>query len=214
MTREEAKRRTRQRLLDAALEILDEEGEAGLTTTNVTQRAGIGQSSFYVHFSDMEELLRELIDNLWKRRAFLQRAARRRSRAAPHDHDLVRHALRVPIADLLEHPEVFRLVLRSRLDRSTALGEWTHSLLETSRRNLIEDLAALGAPTATEQDRRRLEMLADGFIGLTDVLTLGHLEGRYPDIEEIVDVLLLFSRGLLSLSAEGGQGSRRRTTST
>src|SRR5690606_7427064 len=62
LTRSEAKDLTRRRLLRAALEILDKEGEAGLTTVAVAKAAGIAQSSFYVHFKDMQDLLRALAD--------------------------------------------------------------------------------------------------------------------------------------------------------
>jgi AcrR family transcriptional regulator len=63
-SRKEAKAETRQRLLDAALTVLDDEGDSALTTMRVTKLAGIAQSSFYVHFADVDDLLRQLVDDL------------------------------------------------------------------------------------------------------------------------------------------------------
>jgi hypothetical protein len=36
-------------------------------------------------------------------------------------------------------------------------------------------------------------MAAEGLGAVTDALVLGHLEGRYPDVEEILDVLVAFA---------------------
>ncbi|MFD0658836.1 hypothetical protein [Thermocatellispora tengchongensis] len=69
----------------------------------------------------------------------------------------------------------------------------------TSRATLVRDLVAIGFPETTEADRRQVEMIADGLSALTESMALGHLEGRYPDLEECVDVLMAFSRGYLSL---------------
>ncbi len=52
-----------------------------------------------------------------------------------------------------------------------------------------------GYPSETAADLRRLHMIADGYIALTEGFALGHLSGRHPDIEEIVDVLVLFTGG-------------------
>ena len=44
---------TRQRLLDAAVELLLTEGSAGITTGRLTEQAGVVQSAFYNHFSSV-----------------------------------------------------------------------------------------------------------------------------------------------------------------
>ena len=96
LSRRESTRRTRARLLEAALAILDEQGEKGLTTTAVTRRAGLAQSGFYVHFADMGELLRELVAEVWTERRHASSVARRAARADP-DHsvaDVVRESFR------------------------------------------------------------------------------------------------------------------------
>lgn len=194
--RREAKVATRQALLDAALRILDEEGSGALTTVSVTKRAGIAQSSFYAHFADMNDLLGHLTQQLARQRQSTTRRARWRFGADRTDgRGDARAMFRVPLEGLLGHPEVLRLVLRSRLDPASPLGRWSRELVEDNRRELVADLVAAGVPSGTDGERRQLEMFADGVIALTETLALGAVEGRYPDVEEIVDVLLAFTSG-------------------
>jgi AcrR family transcriptional regulator len=194
LSRSEAKSITRRRLLDAAIQILDEEGEAGLTTTAVTRMAGIAQSSFYVHFTDLDDLLHVLIEDLAAERQRRTREARKLVRATPSAEHL-RETFRIPLADLITHARVFRLTQRARHDRSSPLGDWSRELLDATRQALIDDLHAAGMPSRRAVERRRASMVADGIIALTESLANGHLDGRYPDIEEIIDVLVAFSRG-------------------
>jgi TetR/AcrR family transcriptional regulator, fatty acid biosynthesis regulator len=195
LTRREAKAVTRRRLLDAALAILDEGGEAGLTTVAVTRRAGIAQSTFYVHFADVDDLLHGLVEELAAERSRLTRAARRAARAR-RDAPSLRETFRVPLGDLLAHPRLSRLLLTSRSDDSP-IGRWSREIHQHSREALIEDLAAAGLPMETAGERRRAAMIADALIGMTEALALGHMEGRYTDVEEMVDTLVLFSSGYL-----------------
>jgi TetR/AcrR family transcriptional regulator, fatty acid biosynthesis regulator len=194
LSREEAKEVTRQRLLKAALRILDEKGEGGLSASAVSRAAGIAQSTFYVHFRDKEDLLAALGDEAVLRMRRMLREARRRSWEEPTDLERLRATFRIPLERTAAHPEVFRLGLRARHSR-TPLGEATRELLAGYRRDLVEDLSVLGFPSSVPAERRRVEMIADGYIALTEGLAIGHLEGRYPSIEEIVDVLVVFTIG-------------------
>lgn len=195
LSREEAKELTRQRLLKAALRILDERGEGALSASAVSRAAGIAQSSFYVHFRDKDDLLAALGDDAVLRMRRMLRDARRRSWEEPTGQERLRATFRIPLERTAAHPEVFRLGLRARHARASPLGEATRELLAGYRRDLFEDLVLLGFPNSTPAERRRVEMIADGYIALTEGLLIGHLEGRYPDIEEIVDALVVFTIG-------------------
>ena len=199
LSRREAKAVTRQRLLDTALEILDAEGEGALTTTLITRRAGMAQSSFYVHFASVDELLRALVDKLGAERLRLTRLARAQLRSTPTDQERLRATFRIPLEGLIAHPHLLRLMLSGPHDPSTPLGDWTKRTRTENRDALVEDLVAAGMPRRTESERRKVEMLAEGMIALTVVLAVGHLERRYPDLEEIIDVLVAFSRGSTGL---------------
>lgn len=179
---------TRQRLLDAALEILEQDGEAGLTTVALTRRAGIAQSTFYVHFADISALMHALVSELAAERRRLTRDARRAARAS-HDEPARRESYRVPLSDLIAHPRLTRLLLLSRGD-SSPLGEWSRQIQGQSRAALIEDLEAAGLGGGAAGN---LPMIADAIIGMTEALALGYIEGRYDDLEKMVDTLMLFS---------------------
>jgi AcrR family transcriptional regulator len=199
ITRQEAKAVTRARLLEAALLVLDDVGESGLTTTSVTRAAGMAQSSFYVHFTDMDDLLHNLVDGLSAERRRQARTARRRVHDGPGDDEALREGFRVPVTANAAHPRLFHLLVRSRSERSSPLGAWSRALHAESRAGRIDGLHALGLPAETERDRRVAEMVADGIGAVTECLTFGHLEGRYPDVEEVVDVLVAFSQGSVPL---------------
>jgi AcrR family transcriptional regulator len=195
ITRREAKAVSRTRLLDAALHLLDEVGEAGLTTTGITRTAGMAQSSFYVHFTDMDDLLHNLVEELATERRRRTRVARRGAGTEPEERERLRAAFRLPIQASVSHPRLFHLMIRSRSDRSSALGEWSRALHDESCARLVDDLHAGGLPSDTERDRRVAAMVADGISSLTESLTLGHLDGRYPDVDEIVEFLVGLSSG-------------------
>ncbi|GAA2205897.1 hypothetical protein GCM10009850_013550 [Nonomuraea monospora] len=199
LTRSEAKDLTRRKLIRAALEILDEEGEAGLSTVKVAKAAGIAQSSFYVHFKDMQELLRELAEEGGQRLRDSMREARRRAREHPGDLDLHRETFRIPLESICRHPELLRIQLRARHDPSSSLRDFAVETAAAYREHHAADLAALGYTADNERDRRRLEMIADGINAATNALAMGHLEGRYPDLDEAADILTALSRGALRL---------------
>ncbi|MGH7904689.1 MAG: TetR/AcrR family transcriptional regulator [Candidatus Dormibacteraceae bacterium] len=199
LRREEAKELTRRRLLRAALRLLDESGEAGLSASAVSRAAGIAQSTFYVHFRDKGDLLRALGDELLVPLRRAVREARRRAREAPSDEERLREVFRVPLEMIAAHPVLFRLSLRARHQPASPLAEPSRRITDDHRRELAEDLVLLGHPDRTPAQRRRVEMIARGYIALTESLALGHLDGRYPDLEEIVDVLVLFSWGPATL---------------
>ncbi|GAA4511089.1 MULTISPECIES: TetR family transcriptional regulator [Nonomuraea] len=197
LTRSEAKDLTRRRLIRAALEILDKEGEAGLTTVKVAKAAGIAQSSFYVHFKDKQDLLRALGDEGGERLRRAMREARRQAREAPTELESHRDTFRIPLDAISRHPELLRIQLRARHDPSSPLREFATETAKAYRDHHAADLAALGYTADNERDRRRLEMIAEGINAATNALAIGHIEGRYPEIEEAVDVLVALSRGAL-----------------
>ncbi|GIH95504.1 hypothetical protein Psi01_61340 [Planobispora siamensis] len=197
LTRSEAKDRTRRRLLRSALAILDEEGEAGLTTVKVAKAAGIAQSSFYVHFKDMQDLLKALAVESGQRLRASMREARRRAGETPSDEEPYRDTFRIPLEAICRHPELLRIQLRARHDPSSPLQGFAAETAAVYRAHLAADLAALGWAADDERGRRRLEMVADGLNALTNAMALGHIEGRYPDVEETVDVLVAFSKGCM-----------------
>ncbi len=65
------KERTRQLLRDALLELIPEKGYEAITLQDITDRANVARPTFYLHFSDKQDLLfsslREIYDDLAER---------------------------------------------------------------------------------------------------------------------------------------------------
>lgn len=53
---------TRQALLDAAYELIDEAGTAEVTLAEVALAAGVGRTTLYDYFSDRDDLIAELVE--------------------------------------------------------------------------------------------------------------------------------------------------------
>ena len=81
----------------------------------------------------------------------------------------------------------------------TAIRARLRRLRDELRNDLTEDLVALGMLTVTAGDRKQVEMIAEAMIVQTEALGLGYLDGRYDDVETIVEVLTRFAVGVLGL---------------
>ena len=195
LTRKEAKEVTRRRLLRAALEILNDKGETDVSASTVSRAAGIAQPSFYEHFRNKDDLLRALGDELFAVMRQALSEARRRALEAPNDEERLREQFRRPLEIMAANPAWFRLSLRARHLKSSPLGHSSRELTGNTRYDIVEELVERGYPQESPVESRRVQMIADGYVALTEALALGHLNGRYPDIDEIVDTLVMFTRG-------------------
>lgn len=99
----------------------------------------------------------------------------------------------------LEHPALFRLYAQEYLHPGSPIGEQARRLRDELRSDLAEDLVRLGLPAATAGERQQVEMIAESMIVQTEALGLAYLDGRYDDLEAIVDVLTRFAVGVLGL---------------
>jgi len=195
VTRREAKERTRKRLLRAARRLILAGGESQLAASIVAQKAGVGGATFYEHFQNSDDLLRALSDELFDELRDKLATARREALAAPNDEEKLRQEFRTPLEVLAANPDLFRLALRVRHQSGSPLGDSSRRLTGNTRGDLVAELISRGYPAATPAERRRLEMVADIHIAATEVLALGYMSGHYPDLDEVVSMLVLVTRG-------------------
>lgn len=214
-TRKEAKRLTRLRLLEAARQILLSDGEGAISASAVARAAGVANATFYEHFGNKHEMLRTLAEELFTRLRDELRGPRWDAIQAPTNEEKLRRQFQVPLEVLAANPTLFRLALRVRHQPRSALGDSSVRLAGSTRRDVVQELIDRGYPASTPLDRRRLEMIADVHIAAVETLALGHLSGRYPDLDEIVDMLVLVTRGtrlvreMAERAAQGRQRSAR-----
>ncbi len=187
LTRKESKLLTRHRLLDAAMGVLLEHGTEGLTTGRITQRVGVAQPTFYVHFRDTDELLRELATQLVQQLRQSLDAARAPLRSST---DLVTasvQAYRLSIRAAVKHAALLRLFLAEQHRPQSPLGACGRQLLDELSADLARDLAGLAAAAGLSEAMRR--MCADGVVALTLQFGLGLADRRYDSEDQVVDLL-------------------------
>lgn len=80
MTRAEKSEATRQRLFDAAVQIVGDNGYAGASIAAITARAEVAQGTFYNYFDSRQDLLDQLLPSISAR---LHDVIRQRVLAAP-----------------------------------------------------------------------------------------------------------------------------------
>ena len=122
-TRQERKQRTRRALLDAALELLEEQSFSSLSLRQVTRAAGIVPTAFYRHFDDMEELGLILIDESFRTLRAMLRAARS---DPPTNEHVIRNSVEVLVGYVHEHYTHFRFIARERFGGVAALRHAIH----------------------------------------------------------------------------------------
>jgi AcrR family transcriptional regulator len=137
-TRQERKRRTRQALLDAALELLAEQSFSSLSLRRVTRAAGIVPTGFYRHFDDMEALGLALIDESFRTLRAMIRAARADPRTYEH---AIRNSVEILAAYVHEHDTHFRFIARERFGGVAALRHAIRSEIRLFASDLAIDLA-------------------------------------------------------------------------
>ena len=179
---------TRERIVDEALAILDEEGAAALTTRNVTARLGVSQPALYSHVATLDEL-RALVA---ERGAAEQGALVRAAVADCDGVDALRamaHAYRDYVA---AHPDRYLLQLSATPTAETQVS------LERAAQAVRDVLRSLGL---SEPDVVRahvaLRAAVHGFVHLEASGALPSRDGD-GDFEYFVD---LFAAGVATADA-------------
>jgi AcrR family transcriptional regulator len=137
-TRQQRKQRTRQALLDAALELLAEQSFSSLSLREVARGAGVVPTAFYRHFQDMEELGLALIDESFRTLRAMIRAARANQRTYEH---AIRNSVEILVEYVHEHDTHFRFIARERFGGVAALRRAIRGEIRLFASDLATDLA-------------------------------------------------------------------------
>ena len=198
LSRDESKAITRKRLLDGAARLLGEVGYGGLSTSAVARAAGVAQPTFYVHFRDMDDLVRALgMERIGALRARLRAA--REELIAGRGVDAVRETFRMSVQTWIENPGLFQLYAQEMQHPTSPMGKMARELRAEVHADLVRDLTRLGLPSSTKAERERVQMVAEAMIAQTEALARGYLDGTYKNVDAVVDVLTRFAVGLLTL---------------
>ena len=139
-TRQERKERTREAILDAALDLVAEEGLAALSLRQLTRAVGIVPTAFYRHFASVEQLGLALVERSFASLRGMIREARRGNPA-------LSGVIRSSVAILVEHVHAertyFRFIARERFGGVPVVRQAIRHELELFERELATDLARL-----------------------------------------------------------------------
>jgi AcrR family transcriptional regulator len=118
MSRKEQKQQTRQRIIDGAFTLLnDNKSFTTISLREVAREANIAPTSFYRHFSDINELGLTLVDESGLALRQLMRQARKRIASGGSIIDI---SVDTFIEFILKNPNVFRLLLREHTGTSSS----------------------------------------------------------------------------------------------
>jgi len=98
---------TKRKILQAAEAVFTEHGYAGASVSKITDRAGVGQGTFYLYFPTKHEVFVELVDDLNRRvRHAMSQGAQRGSTRMEAEREGFREFFRFIAA----HPGIYRVV--------------------------------------------------------------------------------------------------------
>jgi AcrR family transcriptional regulator len=196
-TRQARKRRTRQALLDAALELLEEQSFSSLSLRQVTRTAGVVPTAFYRHFDDMEELGLVLIDESFRTLRAMLRAARADQRTYEH---VIPSSVEILVGYVHEHHTHFRFIARERFGGVAALRHAIRAEIRLFGSDLATDLARF--PYLDRWRTEDLQLLA-GLMVNTMVSTAEAILDAPPDDPTVEAEIIATARRQLLLIALG-----------
>lgn len=201
---EARKHRTRQRLMNAAVEVIAQKGLAGCQVRDVVKRARVSIGTFYVYFEDKRDVFLKILE---ENNDLLRQALEERMSQARTVRDLG-EALRVIYGGYFDfvdaHPKLFLCFFRSGAYVERGFGELVNRMMLEAAADTRRRLE-IGIEAGFVREDLDLDTLAHAISGmLVEVAhryVLGQLKRR-----EALDTLLGFSLDGLSLVARRRRG--------
>ncbi|OZG70804.1 DNA-binding transcriptional regulator FabR [Hahella sp. CCB-MM4] len=199
MSRNEKKLQTRKSLMEAALDLLGKgESLTSISLREVAKTAGVVPTSFYRHFSDMEELGLNLADELGMLLRKLMRAARQPDLPPK---ELMRQSVDVYIDFVLQHRNHFTFMCQCRTAGTPALRNAIRNELRFFAHELASDVRQTTLlPGISSQDLDTVCQLivttvADATIDLLD------LTDQSPNVRQEFSLAVVKKLSLIWLGA-------------
>jgi AcrR family transcriptional regulator len=189
-------RRTRRALQDALISLILEKGYDAVTIEDITEKADLGRTTFYLHFRDKEELLMHAIDSiceefLEKHATFLDLFDNPKSALEKLKLNLDQRILYHIFTHARDNADLYKVMLRGE-GGANASKRFTDIIAEEAvkRLNLVRDLT-IKVP---------VDVFAASFAGTLMELITWWLEEDQPySIEEMVSYYQqIFIKGALN----------------
>jgi len=186
---------TRHKLLAAADVEFGARGFHAASVSSITNRADVGQGTFYLYFHSKEEVFITLVREIGR---LLRQDIARALSSAPSRSDVERQFLVALLKFTVEHPGRYRIVQESQFVDETVFREYH------------ERLAKAYADSLSEASRRgdikpgHAETRAWSIMGVGQFLAMRHClwTGRMPGEAIIDDALDMIEHGIMPASRE------------
>ncbi|MGQ8366565.1 HTH-type transcriptional repressor FabR [Glaciecola sp. 1036] len=180
MNRQQQKRQTRQRIINSAFTLLDENRSlTAISLREVARAAGIAPTSFYRHFSDINELGLTLVDEAGLALRQLMRQARQRIASGG---SVVSISVDTFMEFIVQNRNVFRLLLREHTGTSSAFRAAVMREIQHFTEELSDYIVAhLRLP------RKIANLQADAMVRLVFNAGAEALDADVKEVEQIAD---------------------------
>lgn len=188
LSREEKKNLTRQSLIDAALSIVGAGNNfACISLREVAKNAGLVPTSFYRHFTDMEELGLNVVDDLGLVLRKMMRAARQ---DAGYKKGQLHSSIEVYVDFVCQHKSHFYFMSQCRTGGTPALRQAIRNELKYFENELSSDIRTvpfLSDVSNADRDMMSQLIVSTVFDATIDVLDLH--DSRNNQQNEFVDLM-------------------------
>jgi AcrR family transcriptional regulator len=180
---------TRQRLLEAAELEFGEKGFNKASVSSITQRAGVGQGTFYLYFPSKEDTLRELVRHMGLE---LRRTLSEAIAGLDNRIEIEHTGFEAFVSFCLEKENLYRVVMESQFVDETIYREYYQTLVDAYATGLKR------AQVAGQIRSGNAEAQAWALMGIAHFLGLRYAiwEQRKPPSDVMQTVFDLMTSGL------------------
>lgn len=192
LTREEAKAKTRQKIMEATFSTIVEEGIAGFSINKVAKRAGIAQPSFYVHFENTDELFDAVTDfALLRYIEPMQETLKTVLQDVQPDQveGVLNHLFLLAFDVIKDQKDLVRMVWAEREQTKSPFSKYLRQVDEYLIQSWSEVFIGIGLIAETERGGVRFRMFMDGCLALLERYVTRWLDGDYSDEKVLVTAL-------------------------
>lgn len=182
---------TKERLVQATITLLRQEGVPAVTTVSVTRESGIVQSGFYLHFKNIDECLRVAAERVAEGiRNYVAETRREMYKINPDSLRLLRNHCQKMLEIFDTERQFAEVFLHHRHDRSS-LGEVMRELKTQIHRDLVEDLenVIFRRKSLSEAEHERVSLQAEIILAAALITGETLIANRISKIETAAELL-------------------------
>jgi AcrR family transcriptional regulator len=198
-TQDRRGRRTRRQLKEALFSLILEKGYDAVKIEDITERADLGRTTFYLHYHDKDELLLESIDTIVTELVARMPMPMIASNEE-QDGAFVEDAILITFRHAHENAQLYRVILRG--EGASRVSGRLHRIISQIAAELLQKRAEIGLLSSSPQVP--VDVFANYFAGALLALITWWLESdqAYPP-EEMASMFrkLFFQGGRQALSA-------------